>query len=170
MERELKAFLFFCRAFFVLLIVTACSPVRPGGPSIEVRDAWVRSTTSMNMDEHAAMDTPVPGNSILSDAVSAAYMIVQNHGDSADKLIRAESEFVQAIEFHKSELNGQVVAMRQLDSVEIPPGAEIAFSPGGLHMMLVGLKHDLVPGDKIPLVLVFETAGRISLEAEVRAP
>ena len=40
--------------------------------------------------------------------------------------------------------------------------------PGGLHVMLINLKQELVPGKKITLTLNFEISGPITIEAEIR--
>ena len=48
------------------------------------------------------------------------------------------------------------------------PGAPTVLAPGGLHIMLIGLKQKLAPGDSVPLTLVFEHAGEITIEAPVR--
>jgi copper(I)-binding protein len=60
--------------------------------------------------------------------------------------------------------------MRPIDYVEVPANGEAELKPGGMHIMLIGLKRDLKAGEKIPLVLVFENAGEIDVQAEVRAP
>ncbi|CAM5372482.1 hypothetical protein RLIN73S_03923 [Rhodanobacter lindaniclasticus] len=36
--------------------------------------------------------------------------------------------------------------MRQVDAIEITPSSTTALEPGGLHVMLVGLKQPLVNG------------------------
>jgi hypothetical protein len=40
--------------------------------------------------------------------------------------------------------------------------------PGGHHIMLLGLRRDLKPGDTVKVTLVFEKAGPMSIEAPVR--
>ncbi|HEX9710104.1 MAG TPA: copper chaperone PCu(A)C [Candidatus Thermoplasmatota archaeon] len=42
--------------------------------------------------------------------------------------------------------------------------------PGGLHLMLLGLRRALVPGDTVTLVLRFQEAGELEVRAPVRAP
>jgi len=48
-------------------------------------------------------------------------------------------------------------------SVDVTPGARVAFSPGGLHIMVVGLKQPLKEGQTFPLTLTFEKAGKIDV-------
>jgi copper(I)-binding protein len=97
-------------------------------------------------------------------------MVLRNNSAVADKLLRAESDVAGAVELHISEMQGEVMTMRPIEYVEVPANGEAELKPGGMHVMLIGIKHDLKPGEKVKLVLVFEKAGRIDVEAEVRAP
>ena len=52
--------------------------------------------------------------------------------------------------------------------VEIAPGKTVKFAPGGLHVMLIGLKQPLKNGDHFPLTLHFQKSGEAQLQVEVR--
>ena len=39
--------------------------------------------------------------------------------------------------------------------------------PGGYHIMLLGLKQALKPGETVKVTLTFQRAGEVSLEAPV---
>jgi copper(I)-binding protein len=58
--------------------------------------------------------------------------------------------------------------MRPVDAIEIVPGESAILEPGGLHLMLSGLKQKLDPGATIPLTLVFEHAGEVTLDVPVQ--
>jgi copper(I)-binding protein len=63
-----------------------------------------------------------------------------------------------------------VAKMRPIKGgLEIKPGDTVEFKPGSLHIMFVGLKKPLATGDRINATLVFEKAGTVSVEYEVRA-
>jgi periplasmic copper chaperone A len=49
--------------------------------------------------------------------------------------------------------------MRPLAGVTIPAGHPVAFVPGGMHIMLDGLKGPLREGQTFPLTLTFAKAG-----------
>jgi hypothetical protein len=160
--------------FFVIFIslvsLTACASAAGTDASIEVRDAWARAATVMGSGGQGAMGTQAVGEMEGMGANSAAYMVLHNNERIPDKLLRAESEVAEAVELHVSEMKGGVMTMRPVEFVEVPANGETELKPGGMHVMLIGLKHDLKPGETIPLVLVFENAGSISLPVEVRAP
>ena len=50
-----------------------------------------------------------------------------------------------------------------------PPGATVTLAPGGLHLMLMGLRKPLVRDTLVPLTLVFEKAGSVEIELSVEA-
>jgi hypothetical protein len=67
-------------------------------------------------------------------------------------------------------MEGNVMRMRELESpLEIKPGETVTLAPGGMHLMMMGLKAPLKQGEKVPLTLVFEKAGKIDVELDVVA-
>lgn len=46
-------------------------------------------------------------------------------------------------------------------------GATVKLQPGGLHIMLMGLKPPLKEGDRVPLTLRFDQAGEVKVELHV---
>jgi len=54
--------------------------------------------------------------------------------------------------------------------IEIAADGRVEFKPGGLHIMLIGLKRSLNPGSRFELVLEFEKSRKVKVESEVRQP
>jgi hypothetical protein len=103
-------------------------------------------------------------------ANGAAYMMIKNEGGAADKLLRAESDVAEAVELHMSEMKDGVMSMHPVDYIEIPAEGQTELKPGGLHIMLIGLRQELNVGEKLTMKLEFEQSGIVTVEAEVRAP
>ena len=61
-----------------------------------------------------------------------------------------------------------MMGMHPVDRVDVPAGATVALAPGGYHLMIAGLTAPLQAGDRLELDLVFQRAGRIIVEADVR--
>lgn len=135
----------------VLLVLAGCTPLpqTDAGGGITVTDAWARAAAAGN---------------------SAAYMILRNAGPAPDRLIRAESEVAAAVELHQTTMEGGMMKMAPVDGIAVPAGGQAELKPGGLHVMLIGLKRELKAGDKLKLKLHFEKAGAQEIEAEVRQP
>ncbi len=60
--------------------------------------------------------------------------------------------------------------MRPTEAVDVPAHGSVALAPQGTHIMLMDLPRPLVAGERFPLTLQFEQAGRIDVSVEVRAP
>jgi copper(I)-binding protein len=150
-------------------VILGCLLVGCAGESeqtIQIQDAWVRSAAA------GAAESAEAGQAMSehSGSNSAAYMLITNNGSVPDRLIRAESDIAHSTELHKSENVDGVMSMRPVDAVDIPAGGTSELKPGSFHIMLVGLMRDLNAGEQIPITLVFENAGKITIDAEVRAP
>lgn len=98
--------------------------------------------------------------------VGVGYMVIVNPG-KADALIAASSPVAERVELHLTQFEGGMMRMRQVGRVELPAGATVRLEPGGLHMMLIGLKQPLAEGAAVPLVLRFEKAGEVRVELKV---
>ena len=75
-------------------------------------------------------------------------------------------------ELHEMKMDGNVMRMRNVKRVELPPGRTVELNPGGLHIMLTGLKRPLAKGDRVPVRLTIEGMDRsrktVEIDAEVR--
>ncbi len=99
---------------------------------------------------------------------SAAYMTITNTGDTDDALVAATADFSGAVELHTMSMTDGVMRMRQLDGgVPLPAGETVKLEPGGLHVMLIGLKRPLTEGESVPLTLTFEGAGTLEVELAI---
>ena len=57
--------------------------------------------------------------------------------------------------------------MMKVEYIPAPANGKTIVKPGGYHLMIFGLKKKLNIGDKLPLTLIFEQAGEISVTAEI---
>lgn len=116
----------------------------------------------------AASPMASPGASPAAMSTGAVFLTISNSGESADRLLSAATDLTIAVEIHEVADEGGVMKMRPLtDGLEIPAGESVELMPGGFHIMLIGLKGDLVPGDSFELVLTFERAGEIAVIAQI---
>lgn len=97
-----------------------------------------------------------------------AYLSIENKGKAGDKLIAVTSPVAKSTEIHTMSMDGNVMKMREVGSIDIKPSEKIAMQPGnGYHIMLIGLSQPLKTGDKIPLTLTFEKAGKLEVSVYV---
>lgn len=100
-----------------------------------VTEPWVRAT-------------------VPQQTASGAFM--QLRSPDAAKLVAVSSPVASSVQIHKMEMTGQMMKMREVDSIELPAGQAVNLASGGFHIMLVGLKHQLKEGENVPLSLVVE--------------
>jgi copper(I)-binding protein len=98
---------------------------------------------------------------------SAVYMTLETMGEEPDRLVGGATPVAEKAQLHNHLMEGGIAKMRPVDAVEIAPGAPTVLEPGGLHLMLIGLKQKLEEGATMPLTLVFETAGEVTLDVPV---
>jgi len=113
------------------------------------------------------IDHPWARASIGQAKVGAAYFALINHGEEPDRLIGVETPVAERPALHTHLMEEGVMKMRPVEAIEIDPGAPTLLQPGGLHVMLMGLKAPLVEGESFPLVLTFEKSGSIEIEVTV---
>ncbi len=113
-----------------------------------VKDAWVRAT---------------PGTA----KVTAGYVVIVNTGASDDVLTGVSAPSASMAHIHGSATKDGVMSMEPVTSLPVPAGKEVALSPGGYHVMIMGLKSSLKVGDELPLVFSFKRQGNVSITAKV---
>jgi copper(I)-binding protein len=111
---------------------------------------------------------PYARPTVPGQTAGGGYLKLHNKGP-ADRLVSASTGVSNTVELHSMTMEGDVMRMRQLDAIEVPAGKTIELKPGGMHLMLMGLKAPLKVGDSFVLKLKFEKAGEVAVQAKVRA-
>jgi copper(I)-binding protein len=115
---------------------------------VNVTHAWARAT---------------PG----AVKIGGAYLTLSSPG--GDTLTGAASPVADKVEIHEHQMVGEVMKMRRVDAVPLPPGETVTLKPSGFHIMLIGLKDKLVEGQSFPLTLEFAKAGKVETNVMVEA-
>jgi periplasmic copper chaperone A len=140
---------FFIAAFG--LAVTAASAADYKAGSLDISDPWSRATPK-------------------GSSVAAGYMTIKNTGSTPDRLVSGSSDVASKFEVHEMKMENGVAKMRPVTGgLEIKPGETVELKPGSLHAMFVGLKKPLSAGDRFKATLVFEKAGTVNVDYDVRA-
>jgi copper(I)-binding protein len=101
--------------------------------------------------------------------IAGGYLTIENKGAAPDRLVSGSGDFAGKVEIHEMAMNNGVMTMRALDKgLPIEPGKTVKLAPGGYHLMLMDLKTPLKQGDKVPLTLQFEKAGKVTLSLDVQ--
>ena len=104
-------------------------------------------------------------------AATGGYLTIHNHAGKADRLVGVAADFAARAEIHTMVHENGVMKMRQLtDGLEIPAGGIVELAPGGLHLMLMGLKQTLQAGQTLEVELTFASGRTLRLPAHVKRP
>jgi protein SCO1/2 len=122
--------------------------VQMSGPNVVVRDARVLAA---------------PG----ADA-AVAYFSIHNGGHEPVTLESVAVPGVGMAALQEQRRAGNVVRARPLGPIEIRPGKTVVLEPGGIQLMLSGIRQPLEPGDTVRLTLNFEGQDAMMVEAPVR--
>lgn len=104
---------------------------------VKVEGAWVRPA--------------VPGQKVVG-----AFMTLTADADMT--LVKAASPVARVVELHFMRMADGMMEMRELEQIELPKGTPVSLEPGGMHVMLIGLKAPIKVGDKVPLTLTLKDA------------
>ena len=119
---------------------------------VSVKDAWVRAT-------------------VAQQTATGAFMKL--HSSKATRLVEAKSPVAQVVEVHQMSMDNNVMKMRAISGLDLAAGSAVELKPGGYHVMLMGLKHQIKEGQTVPLMLVFEGPDKkrevVEVNAAVRA-
>lgn len=105
--------------------------------SLTIQHAWARPT-------------------VAGQPVAAAYMDITSERDAV--LLELRSDAAQAVQVHSMSEKDGVMRMRQVDRVKLQAGKPVRLTPGGMHLMLLDLKHPLRVGDTIGIDLIWSDA------------
>ncbi|GAB4457307.1 MAG: copper chaperone PCu(A)C [Anaerolineae bacterium] len=135
-------------AGLLAVILSSCSAAA-AGPQIVQHDAWGRPSPKMA-------------------GAGAVYVVIENKGSQADRLIGATSAASAKVELHESYMDGDVMKMRPVPALDIPAGSTLELKPGSYHIMLIELVKPLERGSHISVTLKFEKSGELPLDVEIR--
>ena len=99
---------------------------------------------------------------------TAAYLTLHNQDKQDHALVKAASPAAKVVELHTVIHENGVMKMRPVEKMEVKAGTRTELKPGGLHIMLIGLKAALKEGDKVSLTLGFEDGSHKAIEAVVK--
>ncbi|PKQ12487.1 MAG: copper-binding protein [Alphaproteobacteria bacterium HGW-Alphaproteobacteria-1] len=98
----------------------------------------------------------------------AAFMLIENIGDADDRLIGASSPVAPMVQIHTHREEGGVMKMVHVeDGLDVPAGETLVLQRGGNHVMFMGLTESFEQGKEIPLTLIFEKSGEITVDVPV---
>lgn len=98
---------------------------------------------------------------------TGGFLTIKNTGTTADRLLGASCGAAAMTQVHETVMDGDVMRMREVPSIEIPAGGMVELKHGGYHIMLMDLKQDVKAGETTTCTLKFENAGEVTVTLNV---
>lgn len=133
----------------LLLTTLALSPFAQAKMDIMAHDAYARAT---------------PPNA----ATSAVFADMMNRGTTDRTIVSATTDAAGKVELHDVIKEGDVMKMRQIESITIPAKGKVELKPGSLHIMLFDLKKPLVEGEAIDVQVTFANGQQHTFSAPIK--
>lgn len=115
---------------------------------VKVKDAWSRATA--------------PGQ----DSAMVQLVITSK---KAAKLVGVACKDATTAELHSMVMEGDLMKMRQVDSIDLPAGKAVDLGEAGYHLMLLGLKKPLEAGKKTNCEMIVRGADGKDTKVQVIA-
>ena len=139
-----------CASLIAILLATPLRADEVKAGDLVITQAWSRAT---------------PGGA----KTGGGYLTIENKGSTPDRLIGGSADIAAKVEMHEMSMKNGVMTMRPLDKgLTIEPGKTVKLAPGGYHLMMMDLKGPLKQGDKVPVTLEFEKAGKVQVSLDVQ--
>jgi copper(I)-binding protein len=143
---QLKIFDLMKRLIFSSLLAVAASSAYA---QVSIDQAWTRAT--------------VPGQ-----PVGAVYMTINS--PTQVTLLQAETDAAKDVQIHTMHHHDGVMRMREHGQIQIIPDKPVTLAPGGMHLMLIGLKAPLKAGESVDVKLTFKDAKGVVSHTTISAP
>lgn len=101
--------------------------------------------------------------------VAGVFVTLDNSAGDADRLVGGETAVAERLELHTMKMDNGVMKMRKVDAIDVPAKGTQKLAPGGLHIMLFGLKAPLKEGEQFTVTLQFKKAGKVPVKVKVEA-
>lgn len=158
---------------FGLLLVTLSMGCQRASDTaqISVEEIWSRPVMVSHDGDAGMMADSGMAKMHHSGSNGVVYLVIQNRGGAADRLLRARAEICETTELHETIMDGDRMMMQPVENgIEIPAQSSAKLEPRGRHLMLIGLKRSLAVGDSVELYLDFEKSGTKTVFSAVRQP
>jgi periplasmic copper chaperone A len=100
---------------------------------------------------------------------TAVFLVLTNSGTTARHVVSGATAAADTLELHEMKRDGNMMQMSPVSRITVPAGGDVTLRPGGLHLMLFGLRKPLVAGDTIRVSLTLDDGTKLEVPAEVRA-
>lgn len=125
----------------LLLVTTLTGCASEHAEELHIDNGWVRVS---EYSDHV-------------DGMTGVFAEFTNHTDHDITIVGGSAEIASMVETHEVVMaDGEMKMQKKEGGIVIPAGESLTLEPGGLHIMLMGLKEAILDGDKVTLTIDFD--------------
>ncbi|MDA0148101.1 copper chaperone PCu(A)C [Vibrio sp. LaRot3] len=121
------------------------------------------------VNQHLKVEKAYAKATIPGIKVSSGYFSLTNLGDKPLRFVGVETPAVKHTEFHRMFMRDSKMAMRKVDYIEVEPNQTFELTPGGYHLMFMGVQQQLKPNTSLQLTLIEESGQRYDFDMPIVA-
>lgn len=144
------------------LLLNACDNNKPASETAIETKVQATAAESIKIVEPYIRAMP-PGQK-----VTAMFMRMENSSSAMQNLVSVETTVSDHIELHQHKMTDGMMEMGQVENISIDANSTASLEPGGYHIMLIGLKKDLQPGEIVDIKLLFKDGSSKTVKTEVK--
>lgn len=134
----------------LLAALLLAAPAFAQAQGVTVDHPWARATTP--------------------SAKAGGLFLTLKGGAEPDRLLGASTPVAEVSELHRTVQENGVMKMLPVDALPVEAGKPVELKPGGLHIMLMGLKRQLKQGETFPVTLRFEKSPPVTATVTIAGP
>ena len=131
-------------SLIALLLMSGAANAAP----VDITDAWFRA---------------LPGK-----LPAGGYFTAQNNTRRDIAITGASSDACGMLMIHQSSNKGGMSGMDMVDKVNVPAGGQVAFAPGGYHLMCTDPTPKMKIGARVPVLLSLSDGSAVAVAFTVK--
>ena len=100
--------------------------------------------------------------------IPAVFATVENTSAAKRAIVSATTDIAEKVELHEMKISDSMMRMSPVKQIEVPAHGKAELKPGGLHIMLFGLKKSPMAGETVNLTLTLDDGTKVPVAAQVR--
>jgi copper(I)-binding protein len=152
----MKKSAFAALALIAAFLLSGCASVTnaPLNSDLTIQNGWVRYS---EYSDHV-------------DGMTGVFAEFTNNTDHVITILGGTTEIATMVETHEVVMvDGSMKMQAKEGGIEIQPGQTLTLEPGGLHIMLMGLKSPVLEGDEVSLTIDFDGTEDMTVTWPVKA-
>ncbi len=105
--------------------------------------------------------------STLTPADVSIYMTLENISGNNLSLVTAEGDWFEGAMMHETMLMNEMAMMSEMEEIPLPPDETVVFAPASLHLMLLGVRENLIADTDKSFTLRFSDGSELDVPISV---